>query len=324
MSAPYVYQGSIVVPLSGSSQGLIDIGDKWPKVVVQAHMRTNSTYEILLQPTGGSATDVFLSGTSNVKWLSASQVTTTTGAFGNQPAGDTLHAVSNNAADKTQKITVYATTASGGTVKAYSAYLNGTTAVNIGSTAPYDYQGTSASGNFQTILGIELSAACAGTVTLQEASGNQTIKAIAAGTLSAGITNITAGSSQNAYGLPVVVVAGGASTKIVGVYGQPIQSDGSAGEEITLSGTTAVYGIRGYAKIEKLLWGDVANGTTVSFGQYGITNSSGGDTALADYGTGSGPEFEFSNKRYLAWACYNGTTLTAAGANDRLRIAIYG
>jgi len=314
---PSVYAGSKNVSLSGASQGIVDLGEKWRKFVVQADMRTNSSYTVLLQPTKGSATDVF-SSASQTKWGNAIACTTTNAAFANQPAGTTtLYVASSSTADTTQDIIVYATTATGGAVKAYRIRLKGTTKTVIGSTYPYE----AGSGNFQSVLGIELSAACAGTVTLSEESGDQAIKAIAAGTTSAGVTDVPV-HMQSAFGLPVYTDVS-AGTKLLGVYGEPTVPDGTDGEELT-SNTAGVYTTRCYSRIKKLLWGDMANSTTATFGQYGIILGSGGPIVLTDKGADGGPENSIFGCRYLTWAVYNTATLTAGGAADRLSIELFG
>jgi hypothetical protein len=50
MGKPYVYLGSIPVAMSGASQGLVDLGMKVRKLVVQADLGTYSTYKVLVQP----------------------------------------------------------------------------------------------------------------------------------------------------------------------------------------------------------------------------------------------------------------------------------
>jgi len=321
MTAPYVYHGTIIVSLSGASQGLVDLGEKYRKSVVQAHLGTNSGYLALIQPTKGGTAEVF-STASQSRFTTQLTASTTTAAFGNQPAAsaDTLHVVSDSTSDITQTITVYATTAAApSTVLAYKARLNGTTAVNIGSTAPYDYQGAAAAGNFYNVLGIELSASCAGTITLQEASGNLTIKTIATEITSKGVTDV-AYASQSAFGMPVRI-AYNSTTKIMGIYGEAV--DGTTGESMSLNSTNGQT-TKCYSRVTKLLWGDAADTKTIDYGIYGILLGSGGGAVLSDKGTEGGPEEVFMNHRYLAWALYSGTTLTAGGAADRLNIMVYG
>jgi hypothetical protein len=95
-------------------------------------------------------------------------------SFPNQPTGDGVEIVSSSTADTTQTITIYATNNTTGVVSTETVSLNGTTQVAMtGST-------------WGQVLYAELSAECAGTITIREASANQTITTIAAGSLTAG------------------------------------------------------------------------------------------------------------------------------------------
>lgn len=176
--------------------------------------------------------------------------TGTAGNFANQPAGDGVEIVSDSASDITQTITIYGTkTGATDTVTSETVTLTGTDAVSTVETT------------WQTILGIELSAACAGTITIREASANATIITIAAGTLSAGIGAVAAG---NGYGSVVRIVAGGASTKAVGIMGLGV--DGSAVSAVAaLNGATEknIASTR-FGSVTKILIGDVATGTVAT------------------------------------------------------------
>lgn len=127
------------------------------------------------------------------------------GGFGNQPAGDGLEILSDDAADTTQTVTVYGTiTGATTTVTSETITLTGTTAVPTTEVT------------WQNILGIEISGNHAGTVTVREASGNATVIALATGTNSAGIAVLTLTS---AYGSIPLHDCSGTSTAPVGIIG---------------------------------------------------------------------------------------------------------
>jgi hypothetical protein len=126
-------------------------------------------------------------------------------AFTNQPANDGIEIVSDAAGDTTQSITLYGVKNAALTVLVTETVaLNGTTAVSSTITDWY------------TLLGARLSADCAGTITIREASGNAAITTIAAASLTAGIH---AGTSTQAYGLVPRRDGSGASTATVGCMG---------------------------------------------------------------------------------------------------------
>jgi hypothetical protein len=144
-------------------------------------------------------------------------------AFTNQPANDGVEVVSSSALDITQSATVYGTTQGTDTVVKETVALNGTTAVSTTKT------------DWGVILGVVLSAVCAGTVTFREASGNATITTITTGNLSSGVEAVTTSYPTTTP----TVVANGATTKQVGLYGTAL--DGTAqGDSQALNGTTAV------------------------------------------------------------------------------------
>ena len=192
--------------------------------------------------------------------------TGTAGNFANQPAGTKITVVSdNNVADKIPKITIYGTkTGSTTVVTSEEIQLNGTTGVDSVETT------------FQTILGAELSEACAGTVTIKDGSG-ATIITIAAGVLVKGVVNIAA-ANQNAYGSVVRIVAGGASAKAVGVIGVGV--DGAAISAVAaLNGNTEkdIAATR-FGSVTKILIGDVATGTVAT------VNTAAAETSVAVVG----------------------------------------
>jgi hypothetical protein len=177
--------------------------------------------------------------------------TGTAGNFGNQPANDGIEVVSSNAGDTTQSITFYGTTTGTDTVVVETVALNGTTFVPTVKT------------DWGVLLAATLSASCAGTITIREASADQTITTILTTVLSTtGYTAIAAGSQQ-AYNLAPTAVAGGASTKVVGLIGT-----NSAGTTIydskALNGTTAVTFATAFKRVTHILLGDVATATVAT------------------------------------------------------------
>lgn len=90
------------------------------------------------------------------------------GIFTNQPANDSLEVVSSDAGDTTQTILIVGID-NGDAVVYQSISLNGTTVV------------TSSDADWKIVQTCELSAACTGTVTVREASGNATIITLAPG-----------------------------------------------------------------------------------------------------------------------------------------------
>lgn len=173
------------------------------------------------------------------------------GNFGNQPANDGVEVVSSDNADTTQSLTIwYTSNGTGDTVSTETKALNGTSQVSFTAT------------DIQLVLGARLSAVCAGTITIREASANATITTITTGNLTAGVVAVTAGQTQ-AYNLAPTAVADGASTKQVGLIGTD-----SAGTTIydsqALNGTTAVTFNTAFKDVTTLLVGDVASATTVT------------------------------------------------------------
>jgi hypothetical protein len=185
----------------------------------------------------------------NSAYTSVSIGTGTAGNFGNQPANDGVEIVSASAADSTQSITIYGTTTGTDTVVVETVALNGTTPVSTVKT------------DWGQVLGATLSASCAGTITIREASADATITTILTTVLQAGVTTLS--SAQQAYNLAPIAVAAGASTKQVGLIGT-----NSAGTTIydsqALNGTTAVTFNTAFGTVTKLLLGDVATGTVVT------------------------------------------------------------
>ena len=97
-------------------------------------------------------------------------------SFTNQPANDGVEVISSSAADTTQTATVIGTTYGTINVVRETVSLNGVTQVATTKT------------DWGTIRAVRLSAACAGTVTVREASANATITTLAAGVLAKDVT----------------------------------------------------------------------------------------------------------------------------------------
>ena len=127
--------------------------------------------------------------------------------------------------------------------------LNGTTQV------------VSSHTNWGVLYAARLSAACAGTVTIREASGNAAITTITTGNLTAGIA---AATSTQAYGLIPRHDGSGASTDGVVIVGTGL--DGAALAVIdTMNGTTEEdHGTTPFATVSEFYVGAVASGVNVN------------------------------------------------------------
>ena len=167
------------------------------------------------------------------------------GGFTNQPAGDGIEIVSSSAADTTQTVTIYGTvTGSTTVVTSETVTLTGATEVPTVIVA------------WQNILGIELSAATVGNITVREASGDQTVTTITSGVLSAGVATQTL---LNAYGSIPRHDASGASTSPVGIVGKT-QSGSSISSVAALNGSTEEnHGSTVFWDVTKVLIGAVAS-----------------------------------------------------------------
>ncbi len=185
---------------------------------------------------------------------SASGTTIDTGvgvAFTNQPANDGLEILSANAGDTTQTVTVIGTTQGTDTVVVETVTLTGTTPVATVKT------------DWGVILAVKKSAATLGTVTVREASADQTVTAgLTAAVLSVGVIAVPT-ADQQAYNVAPTVVAEGATTKQVG-----LQGTNSAGTVIydsqALSGTTAQTMNSAFKRVTELYVGDLEVARTVT------------------------------------------------------------
>lgn len=172
------------------------------------------------------------------------------GNFGNQPAGDGVEVISDSTADVGQTVTIYGTkTGATTTVTTETVTLNGTT------------QASTTTTTWQNILGVELSAACAGTVTIREASGNATITTISAGDLSAGVV---IPSSTKGYNEVPRHDASGASTAPVGIIGTYYDDSAISSVDALNGATEEDHNAVPFKTIDKVLLGAVAGTVTVS------------------------------------------------------------
>jgi hypothetical protein len=143
-------------------------------------------------------------------------------------------------------VTIYGTTQATNTLVKEVLALNGTNQVSTTKT------------DWGFILGLELTATCAGTITAREASGNVTLTTIAIGSTSKGVYTVPIVGVQTV--LPVVY-ADAATTKVVGVYGTNT-SDSAAGDSITLAGATKTNLNSNVHTVTKFLVGDLETART--------------------------------------------------------------
>ena len=309
MDDTLMYQHTIPVLLSGS-QGIVDLGGYWRALGIQADLATNTGYSVYVQPCRGTSAEVF-STASQSRFASAQSGA----AFANQPSAEHLHIASNSALDTYQVLTIYAVPTSSTTVYKYQVNLSGTTNVNLYSDFP------SSSGTFGNLLAWELDKATVGTVTVQGSTAG-TVFTITAGVLSAGVVDVS-DAKQEAFGLPVRLIPAASSTKVAGVWGDSVTAP-ETGEMITFTGTGEIWTTQDWGKVKKLLLGDVASsGTAVTAGLYGILQANG-MLHMTNLGTIDAADLPIHHQGTLLWASYDDTTLTACGAEDRLKIAVYG
>lgn len=220
---------------------VIELDSAEPQTYTVPSNVSNVLINPVKQSDGSSTTVYYKVGTNGI----GSAITGS--AFGNQPAGDSIEAVSDDNSDTTQTLTLYYTRGAD-TVTADPLSMNGTT------------QAVSANADCAILLGAELDAVCAGTVTIREASGNATITTIAAGQLRSGITLIT---DDDAGGTYVRMVGSGATTKQVGLVGTDT-SDAALLDSQALNGTTTVLSNSRFNTVTKVLHGDLESSRTVT------------------------------------------------------------
>lgn len=172
------------------------------------------------------------------------------GSFANQPANDGIEVVSDAAGDTTQTITLYGLRNGAlTTLVTETLTLTGTSVVS------------SAITNWYTLCAARLSAACAGTITIREASGNATIITISAASTTAGIS---ASASSNGLGLVLRHDASAAGTEAIVAVGTGI--DGAALSVVdTLNGTTEEdHGTTPFGTVTEFYIGAVPSTTNVT------------------------------------------------------------
>ena len=231
--------GAVLAPVDASGQADVDFG----------------VVEVLLSGKVSKLDRVAGAASGRVRKFLSAQGTmlaaTNGGNFANQPTGAKVVVKSDSTADDTQTVTLYYTkTGATTTVSSEVVALSGTDAVD------------SAVSTIQNLLGVVISAAHAGTVTVELANGSDIIT-IATGTLSAGVHAVTA---KDAYGAIGTIKAGGVSDKWFGVIGTDVDGDAQtfAGQ---LNGATDVdLGTSPWNTIDTVLIGDVASASTAAVG----------------------------------------------------------
>ena len=173
------------------------------------------------------------------------------GNFANQPAGDTVEIISNNAEDIGQEITIWGTTHGGdGTVTSVTEELHGTTEV------------VTEKDDWGVILGVELAEEAAGTVTIRKGSTDQIITTITAGNLTAGILEVE--DEIRAFNQKPTIVADAATTKSFSVIGTDEDHAALTEKATALTGASAVTLANEYNTITRILVGDVESARTVT------------------------------------------------------------
>ena len=175
----------------------------------------------------------------------------TGGNFGNQPTGDTVEIISDNAEDIGQEITIWGTTHGGdGTVTSVTEELHGTTEV------------VTEKDDWGVILGVELAEEAAGTVTIRKGSTDQTITTITTGNLTAGILEVE--DEIRAFNQKPTIVADNATTKSFSVIGTDEDHAALTEKATALTGASAVTLANKYNTITRILVGDVESARTVT------------------------------------------------------------
>ena len=173
------------------------------------------------------------------------------GNFGNQPTGDTVEIISDNAEDIGQEITIWGTTHGGdGTVTSVTEELHGTTEV------------VTEKDDWGVILGVELAEEAAGTVTIRKGSTDQIITTITAGNLTAGILEVE--DEIRAFNQKPTIVADAATTKSFSVIGTDEDHAALTEKATALTGASAVTLANEYNTITRILVGDVESARTVT------------------------------------------------------------
>lgn len=172
------------------------------------------------------------------------------GAFANQPANDSVSVHSDDAGDTTQIVTIIGTTTATDTVVVEEIALDGTNVVD------------SVKLDWGQILAVKLSASCAGTVTVEENSGNADIITLATGVLSKGVNEVTS-TEQAFYDRLVKLVCSGSGTKQVGLKGT--DTDGTViYDSQALNGTTPVLSNSRFVTVTEFYTGDLESTRTAT------------------------------------------------------------
>ena len=173
------------------------------------------------------------------------------GNFGNQPTGDTVEIISDNAEDIGQEITIWGTTHGGdGTVTSVTEELHGTTEV------------VTEKDDWGVILGVELAEEAAGTVTIRKGSTDQAITTITTGNLTAGILEVE--DEIRAFNQKPTIVADDSTTKYFSVIGTDEDHAALTEKATALAGASAVTLANKYNTITRILVGDVESARTVT------------------------------------------------------------
>lgn len=171
-------------------------------------------------------------------------------AFTNQPANDGIEIVSSNAGDTTQTITIIGTTTGTDTVVVETKTLNGTTPVSFTKV------------DWGQVLAWKKSAATLGTITIREASADQTIATSTASDLSGGVETVSAGNQQ-AYNVAPTIEGSGATTKQVGVQGTD-STGATIYDSQALNGTTPVTMNSAFKRVTEVYTGDLESNRTAT------------------------------------------------------------
>ena len=230
--------GAVLAPVDASGQADVDFG----------------VVEVLLSGKVSKLDKVAGAASGRVRKFLSEQgeilAATAGGNFGNQPTGGIVQVLSSDASDTTQTVTIYYTkTDATSTVSSETLELKGETPVD------------SSIETIQNVLGVVISAAHTGTITVQKKTGGDDIVTIATGTLSAGVHAVTA---KDAYGAIGTIKAGADSTKWFGVIGTDVDGNAKtfAGQ---LNNTTDVnLGTSPWNTIDTVLIGDVASDSTAT------------------------------------------------------------
>ena len=208
-----------------------------------ASVKSDSEYD-----TGGSAARLDLILDDNVGTSTTSAVGS---AFTNQPANDGIEVISDAAGDTTQTITIIGTTTATDTVVVETITLNGTSQVSTTKT------------DWGQILAVKVASGtltAASTVTIREASANQTVTTLTPSVTSRGINTVT---STSYYNRLVNMVCSGTGTKQIGLKGT--DEDGNTiYDSQALSGATQVQSNSSFVTVTEIYTGDLESNRTVT------------------------------------------------------------